>query len=269
MKFLDFFTPERIIEILGILFVFILALFLINLILKRIRFVLRDKVSFQTLTILSKFIVWGFIVTYFFVVLLYFGVKITGVLALGGFLSIIIGLATQKVVGNVIAGLFLIIERPIKLGQSVKVGSISGFVEEIRFLSTIIRSFEGEFVRIPNEQVYTSVIVNLMENVARRIDYLLDIGYSDDYNKSKEIIMNLLNKEPNVLAIPQPEVFVEELAPNSVRIHIRFWCPTEKWYTTKNNLLSDIRKELEMNGIKVPFPQLEVKIRDLGKFDKL
>ncbi|MCX7908543.1 MAG: mechanosensitive ion channel family protein [Ignavibacteria bacterium] len=263
MNFSKFFTPDKIIEVSTLVIIFVLSLIVINILVKKIRYILRDKVSYQTLSILNKFIVWGFIIAYVVGVLIYFGVKITGLLAVGGFLSIIIGLATQKVVGNVIAGLFLIIERPIKLGQSVRIDNISGFVEEIRFLSTIIRSFEGEFIRIPNEQVYTSVIINLMENVARRIDYLIDIKYSDNFDKAQEIISNLLDSEPFVLAVPQPEVFAEEFASSSVRVRIRFWSPTEKWYSTKNTLLQQIRNELERNGIQIPFPQMEVKIHNL------
>lgn len=267
MNFLQSISPNKIVEFFVIFFIFIISLGLINIILKKIRFVLRDKVSFQTLSILNKFIVWGFIITYIIIVLMYFGIKVTGILAVGGFLSIIIGLATQKVVGNVIAGLFLIIERPLKLGQSVQINNIAGFVEEIRFLSTIIRSFQGEFVRIPNEQVYTSVIINLTENVARRIDLFIDIRYSDDYLKAQRLIYNYLEAEPFVLAIPQPEVFVEEFASSSVKIHIRCWAPTEKWYATKNVLLPNIRLELEKNGIEIPFPQLEIKIHNLKDFE--
>lgn len=266
MNFFQNITVNKVIEFIVIFFVFLLCLGIINIILKKIRFVLREKVSVQTLSVLNKFVVWGFVVTYFVVVLMYFGIKVTGILAVGGFLSIIIGLATQKVVGNVIAGLFLIIERPLKLGQSVRISNITGFVEEIRFLSTIIRSFEGEFIRIPNEQVYTSVIVNLTENVARRIDYIIDIRYSDDYSLAKEVINEYLHSEPFVLAIPQPEIFVEEFASSSVKLHIRFWSPTEKWYVTKNEILPNIRKELEKNGIVIPFPQLEVKIHNLKDF---
>jgi small-conductance mechanosensitive channel len=189
-------------------------------------------------------------------------------LALGGFASIIIGFATQKVVGNSIAGLFLIFERPIKLGQSVRIADVSGFVEEIRFLSTIIRSFEGEFIRIPNEQVFTSIIINLTENVARRVDYIIGIHYSNDFSKAREIILNFLNYQKFVLSAPAPEVFVEKFSSSSVDIHIRFWAPTEKWYETKNNLLPIIRTELENNGINIPYPQMEIKIHNLKDFNK-
>lgn len=266
MKFFDSLTIGKVIEILLLILLFFVLLVIIRLISKRLRFVLREKVSIQTLSVLNRFIIWTFIIAYFLIVLSYIGVNLTGLLAVGGFASIIIGFATQKVVGNFIAGLFLIIERPIKLGQSVRVDNVSGIIEDIRFLSTIIRSFEGEFIRIPNEHIFTSVIVNLTENVARRVDYIVGIRYADDFEKAKQLILKFLEAQPFVLALPEPEVFVEQLGSSSVNVHIRFWSPTEKWYTTKNNLLSMIKTELEKNGIQIPFPQMEVKIHNLKEF---
>lgn len=262
MNLLNFVTPQIVIEIAIIVVVFLVLLFFLNVITRRLRIFLRDKFSQNTLIILNKVIFYGFILIYLVFVLFYFGVNLSGLVVAGGFLSIIIGLATQKVLGNMIAGIFLIIERPVKLGQSVMIGNISGIVEEVRFLSTIIRSFEGQFIRIPNEQVFGDVIINLMENVARRVDYIIDIRYSDDFFKAKEIILNLLKKEIFVLALPEPEVFLEEFASSSVRIRVRFWCPTGKWYETKNKLLPYIKNSIEEGGIEIPFPQMEVKIKN-------
>ncbi|MCX7879836.1 MAG: mechanosensitive ion channel family protein [Ignavibacteria bacterium] len=264
MKQLSFISAKFFIELIVIISIFILGLVLLSFLTRKIKFILREKISLQSLNLLIKIIIYGFVVIYVILSLMYFGVKLEGLIVAGGFLSIIVGLATQKVLGNGIAGIFLIIERPIKLGQSLTIQNISGIVEEIRFLSTVIRSFDGPFVRIPNEQVFNSVIINLMENVARRIDYLIDIRYSDDFSKASKVLKNYLDSETNVLAIPEPEIFVEEFASSSVRVHIRFWTPTEKWYQTKNRLLPFLRDELVKNGIEVPFPQVEVKIHNLS-----
>ncbi len=262
MNLLKLVTQQIVIDIVIIVVIFLFLLFLLKIITRRLRIFLRDKFSQNTLIILNKVIFYGFILIYLVFILFYFGVNLSALVVAGGFLSIIIGLATQKVLGNMIAGIFLIIERPVRLGQSVTIGNISGVVEEVRFLSTIIRSFEGQFIRIPNEQVFADIIINLMENVARRVDYIVNIRYSDDFFKAKETILNLLKKELFVLALPEPEVFVEEFAASSVKVRIRFWCPTEKWYETKTKLLPYIKKSIEDAGIEIPFPQMEVKIKD-------
>ncbi|MGQ9818333.1 MAG: mechanosensitive ion channel family protein [Candidatus Kapaibacteriales bacterium] len=209
----------------------------------------------------TKIILYLFILGYLIFVLSLLGINLSGLVVAGGLLSIIIGLASQKVLGNVFSGIFLMIERPLKIGQSVKIEDESGFIEEIRFLSTIVRSFQGPLIRIPNERVFNSIITNYQENVARRIDYVIDIRYSDDPTLAITVIREFLGNHKFVLAIPEPEVFVQEFASSSVKIHIRFWCPAEKWYQTQNNLLLQVKEKLQENGIEIPFPQMEVTIK--------
>ncbi|MFN3306537.1 MAG: mechanosensitive ion channel family protein [Candidatus Kapaibacteriota bacterium] len=269
MNIANFLTSEKIIELSIIIVIFFVLLVIINLVLKRLKILLSDKISFQTLLIFNRFVLWGFIALYSILILTYFGVKLTGILAVGGLVSIIIGFAAQKVVGNFIAGLFLIFEKPIKMGQSVIINDFSGIVEEIRFLSTIMRTFQGEFVRIPNELVFTSPITNLTENIARRVDYIIGIRYSDDFEKAKEVVLKFLDAEEYVLVVPKPEVFVEEFASSSVNVHIRFWVPTEKWYDVKNNLQDLIRNQLVDSGVEIPFPQMDINIKNLDGFNKL
>lgn len=263
MNFFKIISKINFWEILILILIFFILFFLINLLTRKLKIILREKVSLQSLNILSKFLVYGFIFVYLIFTLSFLGVNLSGLIVAGGFLSIIIGLATQKVLGNVVSGLFLMIERPIRIGQPVNINQTIGVIEEIRFLSTVIRSLEGPFIRIPNETVFNSLIINFGENVARRIDYLLDIRYSDDVELAIKVIKELLDNEPYALASPEPEVFVENFASSSVQLRIRFWAPTEKWYATMCELLQKIRKNLELNGIHIPFPQMEVKVHSV------
>ncbi len=263
MNFLGIISKINLLELLILIFIFFILFFLINLLTRKLKIILREKVSLQSLNILSKFLVYGFILIYLIFILSFMGVNLSGLIVAGGFLSIIIGLATQKVLGNVVSGLFLMIERPIRIGQPVDINQTTGIIEEIRFLSTVIRSFEGPFVRIPNETVFNSLIINFGENIARRIDYLIDIRYSDDVELAIKVTKELLDNECYVLAFPEPEVFVENFASSSAQLRVRFWAPTEKWYATKCRLLQKIRENLEHNGICIPFPQMEVKIHNI------
>ncbi len=268
MNFPEILSKINFLVIFLLIILFFILLFLINLLSRKLRIILREKVSTQSLNILSKLLVYGFILIYLFIVLSFLGVNLSGLVVAGGFLTIIIGLATQKVLGNAISGLFLMIERPIRIGQSVNINETTGVIEEIRFLSTVIRSFEGPFIRIPNETVFNSIIINFVENVARRIDFLIDIRYSDNVELAIRVTKELLNNESYILALPEPEVFVENLSSSSVQLRIRCWAPTEVWYATKCELLQKIRSNLEHNGIQIPFQQIEVKIHnfDSSKF---
>lgn len=262
MNFFESIQKINLFQIFLLVFIFFLSIFLIKFFSRKIKILLRDKFSKESLNMFTKIILYIFILAYLIFILSLTGINLSGLVVAGGFLSIIIGLATQKVLGNVFSGIFLMIERPLKIGQAVNIEDVSGFIEEIRFLSIIVRSFEGPFVRIPNERVFNAIITNYQENVARRIDYIFDIRYSDDSNLALEIIRKLLDRHKFVLAIPEPEAFIEEFASSSVKIRIRFWCPVEKWYQTKISLLKQIREKLEENGIFIPYPQVEVTIKN-------
>lgn len=262
MNLIEIIQKINFFQIFLVVFIFFLCIFLINLFSKKIKILLRDKFSKESLNMFTKINLSLFILGYLIFVMSLTGINLSGLVVAGGFISIIIGLATQKVLGNVFSGIFLMIERPLKIGQSVNIEDVSGFIEDVRFLSTIVRSFEGPFVRIPNERVFSAIITNYQENVARRIDYTIDIRYSDDSTLALAVIGKLLEEHKFVLAIPESEVFVEEFASSSVKIIARFWCPTEKWYQTKITLLQQIREKLEENNIQIPFPQVEVTIKN-------
>jgi small-conductance mechanosensitive channel len=106
-------------------------------------------------------------------VAIYFGfprieVNLSEIILIGGTASLVIAFASQKLVSNFGSGLFLLIERPVKIGDTISIGDVSGNVDEIRILSTIIRTYEGIYVRVPNEKIFTSDITNYVANSARR-----------------------------------------------------------------------------------------------------
>ncbi len=216
---------------------------------------LKEKMAKEHLEIISKVIYYGIIIIAVVSVLHKFGITMTGLLVAGGFLGIAIGFAAKSVIGNLISGIFLMIERPIKIGDQVNIDNYSGFVEDIHVLSTVIRTYDGLYVRIPNETVFTSAITNYVAHVARRFEYVIGIRYSDDAEKAIKLINGILESHPFVLKNPAPQIFVESLGDNSVNIVVKIWSPIQVWYGVKTELLWKIKKELEENGIEIPFPQ--------------
>lgn len=188
-------------------------------------------------------------------VLRIFNVDLTGLLLAGGFAGIIIGFASQTVVSNLLSGLFLYFDRPLKVNDAVDIGGVSGIVTDIHVLSTRIRTWDGVYVRIPNEKVFTSNIKNFTSHAARRVEYKVTISYSSSIERAIETIMSVLENHPYVLAEPGPQVFADELGDNGVTLSIRFWAPTPKWFTAKTELLGRIKEELDKAGVEIPYPQ--------------
>ena len=157
------------------------------------------------------------------------------------------------------------VEKPIKIGDGVSIDNVSGVVKDIRILSTTIRTYDGIYVRIPNDRVFSSNIQNYVAHVARRFEYKIGIRYSDDAEKAVKIIKSLLEEHPLILKEPAPAIFVEELGESSVNLSIRIWAPSNHWFSVKTEMLWKIKVALEKKGIEIPFPQHVIWFADESK----
>jgi small-conductance mechanosensitive channel len=215
---------------------------------------LRDKFDKDRLGILLKGSYYGIIALAVILSLPILGIDTSGFLVAGGITGIVIGFASQNIVGNLISGLFIMAERPIKIGSQVEIDQITGFVEDIGIMSTVLRNFDGLYVRIPNEKVFTNNIINRGINVARRVERTIGIRYSDDINKAIGIIYGVIEDHPFILKKPNSDIYIDEIKDGSVNIMIRVWTPSELWYTTKRELLLEVKNALEKEGILVSIP---------------
>jgi len=251
----EIYRDVTVYDVLFVIFVMSLATVVAKIVTTNIRRALIDKMKRDQLELILKTIYFGIIITAFVAVLPSLGVNLSGLLVAGGIVGIVIGFASQSVVANLVSGLFLISEKPIKIGDQINVDGVAGFVEDVNILSTIVRTYDGLYVRIPNEKVFTSNITNYVAHVARRFEYVIGIRYGDDADKAIEIIRRLIDEHPFALKNPEPQVFVDNLGDNSVNIVVRIWAPSTEWYGVKIDLLWKIKTELEKNGIEIPFPQ--------------
>ncbi|ADT84956.1 mechanosensitive ion channel family protein [Thermococcus barophilus] len=181
--------------------------------------------------------------------------KLTTIIAAAGITGIILGFSAQTVIANFISGIFMYFDKPLKIGDPVEVAGYSGVVNDIRILSTRIRTWDGVLVRIPNEKVFNSEIKNLQKFPARRVDVIIGIAYKEDVSRAIEVIKKTLEEMPLVLAEPEPAVYVDELADSSVNIYVKAWAPSEKWFDVRSTILEKLKKALEREGIEIPFPQ--------------
>lgn len=242
---------DFVVAFLVMFFAVLLARFAIS----NLRRALAEKLKKDQLEILLKVVNFGILLIAFLSISPLLGINLSGLLVAGGITGIVIGFASQSVVANLISGLFLLWEKPIKLGDQISVDGISGFVEDINIISTIVRTYDGLYVRIPNEKLFTSKITNYVANVARRFEYTIGIKYSDDADRAVEVVKKVVEDEPFALKNPPPVVFVDSLGDSAVNLVVKVWAPVTVWYDVKMSLLNRIKVELERNGIEIPFPQ--------------
>ena len=206
----------------------------------------------------GKIIYFGIIIVAFLAFTSSQGLDFSGFLVAGGIFAVVIGFATQSVVSNLISGIFLMIEKPAKHGDTIQIPDmgISGTLLDIATFSSRIRKFDGTVIRIPNEKFFTSNIRSLTVSTVRRAEAMVGIAYKNDIDSAISVIKNEIQiTMPFVLRIPEPEFRVEELGDSSVNIQVLVWHPKDDWSQAQPILLTTIKRALDKSGIEIPFPQ--------------
>ena len=235
--------------------IFIIVMLITNRIAVYVRRALKEKMSKDHLELIVKIVTYSIMIIVVLSILGNLGLNPSGLLVAGGVAGLVVGFASQSLVSNLISGLFLIVERPIKIGDQVEVNNIRGYVEDIRIISTTLRTYDGLYVRIPNQLVFTTSVINFVSNIVRRITYVIGIRYSDDADKAIDIIKNVVDQQALALKNPAPKAFVDNFGDNSVNIVVWVWAPASDWYELKMKLLLKLKKALEAEGIEIAFPQ--------------
>ena len=183
-------------------------------------------------------------------------IDFNGLLVAGGVVGVAVGFASQNTLSNFIAGILLMIERPIGIGDEINIAGFEGYVETISLLSTKIKTYDGDILRIPNSTVFSAQITNLVTNVARRFVYSIDIRYTDDAEKAVRIIRETALRNPYILTEPAPSIYVNELGAHGINILVKLWSPSQYWWDAKIEVLWTLFKALRKGGIDIPFNQL-------------
>ncbi|MEM4592715.1 MAG: mechanosensitive ion channel family protein [Sulfolobales archaeon] len=188
------------------------------------------------------------------------GVDLGGFLIAAGFTGIVIGLAAQQTLGNFFAGLALLLENRIKVGDSVRIGNDGGVVEYVGIMSTRVRLWSGEVLTVPNSSVMGSSVYNFSRSIARRAEINVGISYESDVDKAVRVIREVLRKSELVLAEPEPSVLIDSLGDNSVNLRVLFWAPSQDFWAARSFVIKEIKKALEAEGIEIPLPQRVVRL---------
>ncbi len=155
------------------------------------------------------------------------GMSFGHALAAFGLASVGIGFALQDVLGNLFAGVILLVQHPFTIGDQIRSGEQEGFVENIRVRDTQILTYDGERVFIPNRTVFSTPIINYSSTPALRRDLRIGIKYAADIDKARDIALETLAGVPGVLKQPDPVVLVES-EEEHVALILRFWTESDR-----------------------------------------
>ncbi|MGQ3892160.1 mechanosensitive ion channel family protein [Legionella sp. CNM-4043-24] len=186
------------------------------------------------------------------------GFNLSVLLGAAGVFTVAISFASQTAASNLISGVFLLFERPFKMGDNIEIKGINGTVESIDLLSTKIKTSDNKLVRVPNEALIKSEITNLSYFKTRRIDLLISVAYSCDIENIKDILLTVASKCPNVLPDPAPKVAVNRFVDSSIELKIMVWTLNEDFSSVKNQLQENIKEQFDLAGIELPSPLVTI-----------
>lgn len=183
-----------------------------------------------------------------------------------GLLSVALGFALKSPLENMLSGILTILFSPFRIGDEIEVNEYAGRVETISIHDTIIRTFDGKRVAIPNVDVYLNTVVNQTAFLQRRYDVLVGIHYNDDLLKAVRVAREALGGTPGVREAPEPLVLVNELGEFSVNMILRFWSdPTmQNEFRIVSDVTTNVKLAFDREGITIPFPIRTLHIPDGG-----
>lgn len=191
-----------------------------------------------------------------------FGVDLSALLGAAGIAGIAIGFAAQTSISNFISGLFLISEKPFEPGNSIQVGDITGVVLSVDLLSAKIQTFDNRFVRIPNETIIKTNVINISRFPIRRLDVMVAVSYRSDLPRVREILADVAAKNTNVLDNPAPLILIDKFDPSGINILFGVWFESTNLLETKNSIISDIHARFAAEGIEIPYPKMDVYVKE-------
>jgi small-conductance mechanosensitive channel len=180
------------------------------------------------------------------------GFSIGALLGAAGIVTVAIGFAAQTSASNLISGIFLLAERPFVVGDVVRIGGTTGEVLSIDWLSVKLRTFENLYVRVPNESVVKSEVVNLTFFPIRRLELKLGVPYASDLKRVRDLLLEAAHGHPLCLEEPKPSVFIDNLGASMIEMTLFVWSARENLFEAKNALNDVIKLALAREGVDMP-----------------
>lgn len=189
-----------------------------------------------------------------------FGGLISG-LGIGG---VAIGFAFKDIFQNLLAGLLILLREPFRVGDEITAGEYTGTVEAIETRATYIKTYDGRRIIVPNSNIYTESVTVISAYDMLRSQYDIGIGYGDDIDAAKQILLELARETDGVLETPAPDVLVWDLAGASVNLRLRWWSHPKRSNVVvlRDRVLQGAKERLSAAGIDLPFPTQQILFHD-------
>jgi small-conductance mechanosensitive channel len=201
----------------------------------------------------------------FLILISFHGIDLTALGVFGGLLGVGIGFGIQNIANNFISGIIIFFEKPIKRGDRIQIDGLEGNIKRVSFRATAIRTNDNFTIIVPNSYILQNKIINWSHSDSRvRLHLPIGIGYREDLNKVKEIMLQVANENSHVLKEPLSDVIFENIGASALNLTLRIW--TEKYTSNPIDLKSElyfaVYTRLKDNDVEMAYPQLDIWFRD-------
>jgi len=188
---------------------------------------------------------------------------ITGALGLG------VGFGLQNIVNNFASGLIILFERPIRIGDTVEIGGITGLVRRIGARSSTVLTAQGAEVILPNSILLSNQVTNwTLSSTRRLVEIPVRVSYGTDPALALKLLMEIATSNPHVLAHPRPETLFLGFGESALNLELRFWASQSVWFELKSQISMAILESFRNAGIEIPYPQRDLRVRSIDSLAK-
>ncbi len=190
-----------------------------------------------------------------------FGIETTSFVAIFGALAFAIGMALQGSLGHFASGVLILIFKPYRVGDLVEIGGgQTGTVKAVQVFNTILATLDNKRIIVPNGVVTSNVITNISGEGEIGVELTYGIGYGDDIDKAREIILAVGKRCPHILDNPSQGVVVAELGDSSVNLATRPFVKSENYWDAYFYMQENVKKEFDKAGVGIPYPTMDVNV---------
>jgi small-conductance mechanosensitive channel len=253
-----YFNTETIEKILRIGIILVIGLIIIYTIAHIVKKLLPQKLSPQRKMIINRFVQYSGFITLLLIIVSELKINLAAIFGAAGVIGIVVGVASQTSIGNIVSGFFLVSEKSFEIGDLIRIGDKSGVVYSIDLLSIKIKTFDNLLLRIPNQTVISSEVTNVTRFPIRRLDFDLNVAYKEDLEKVKRILERVAKRNPLCLDEPEPIVVFKTFGPSGINILLGVWFEKANYLKVKNSVFQEIKLAFEAEGIEIPFPHVSI-----------
>lgn len=189
------------------------------------------------------------------------GIPLDKITIILGALSVGIGLGLQGLVNNLVSGLILSFENTVKVGDLIELEGKPGIMKSIGFRSSVVNMFEGSTIVIPNGDLISKQVINWTNGKGRKLSLIIGVAYGTDLEKAIRLLKEIIGEDSRIRVNPSPRVVPLEFTDSSIDIEVTFWVNSYFDYPfVKGKVISKANEAFKQNGIRIPFPQLDLHV---------